>query len=295
MVLRTTSHGFCQATGYQYRDAEMGCEDLRVRIIQRFIFASPMRRASSYFRLLYCTQGAFTLIKAPRMMPQRVYSGGRFAAALTEVVQQSAWAQHVAASTKYRTCPPNGCRRRKAVIVGLTAFSACRKRVQRAATKMIADLQSMGYGARLVALGRFPPEYCQLRGDLTVTFALLEQGLANRFFAVDPADTRRRHVAAWNNLPPTVAHAISNIQFKARLDAFMRIIALTSLLFCAENVKNSATPFFVGAFQVGRRKLYDANGTLAFEVDGLASLTCVRPAGSPRENELSRKISALLI
>ncbi|GAA48091.1 hypothetical protein CLF_101164, partial [Clonorchis sinensis] len=32
-----------------------------------------------------------------------------------------------------------------------------------------------------------------LRGDLILTYALFEQGLANRFFTVDPANTRRGH------------------------------------------------------------------------------------------------------
>ncbi|GAA57636.1 hypothetical protein CLF_113003 [Clonorchis sinensis] len=36
-------------------------------------------------------------------------------------------------------------------------------------------------------------EYRRLRGDLILTYALFEQGLANRFFTVDPANTRRGH------------------------------------------------------------------------------------------------------
>ncbi|GAA48193.1 hypothetical protein CLF_101297 [Clonorchis sinensis] len=39
----------------------------------------------------------------------------------------------------------------------------------------------------------FPLEYRRLRGDLILTYALFEQGLANRFFTVDPANTRRGH------------------------------------------------------------------------------------------------------
>ncbi|GAA32189.2 hypothetical protein CLF_113227, partial [Clonorchis sinensis] len=35
--------------------------------------------------------------------------------------------------------------------------------------------------------------YRRLRGDLILTYALFEQGLANRFFTVDPANTRRGH------------------------------------------------------------------------------------------------------
>ncbi|GAA47316.1 arginyl-tRNA synthetase [Clonorchis sinensis] len=46
---------------------------------------------------------------------------------------------------------------------------------------------------RLVVLDLFPLEYRRLRGDLILTYALFEQGLANRFFTVDPANTRRGH------------------------------------------------------------------------------------------------------
>ncbi|GAA51633.1 pol-related protein [Clonorchis sinensis] len=68
------------------------------------------------------------------------------------------------------------------------------ERVQRAATKMVAGLKSMDYETRLVVLDLFPLEYRRLRGDLILTYALFEQGLANRFFTVDPANTRRGHV-----------------------------------------------------------------------------------------------------
>ncbi|GAA53227.1 hypothetical protein CLF_109804 [Clonorchis sinensis] len=99
------------------------------------------------------------------------------------------------------------------------------ERVQRAATKMVAGLKSMDYETRHVVLDLFPLEYRRLRGDLILTYALFEQGLANRFFTVDPANTRRGHgkkifklrahtfvsqtvfsfrvVAAWNNLYET--------------------------------------------------------------------------------------------
>ncbi|GAA55943.1 pol-related protein [Clonorchis sinensis] len=67
------------------------------------------------------------------------------------------------------------------------------ERVQRAATKLVAGLKSMDYETRLVVLDLFPLEYRRLRGDLIHTYALFEQGLANRFFTVDPANTRRGH------------------------------------------------------------------------------------------------------
>ncbi|GAA49825.1 hypothetical protein CLF_103646 [Clonorchis sinensis] len=67
------------------------------------------------------------------------------------------------------------------------------ERVQRAATKMVAGLKSMDHETRLVVLDLFPLEYRHLRGDLILTYALFEQGLANRFFTVDPANTRRGH------------------------------------------------------------------------------------------------------
>ncbi|GAA49072.1 hypothetical protein CLF_102449, partial [Clonorchis sinensis] len=68
------------------------------------------------------------------------------------------------------------------------------ERVQRAATKMVAGLKSMDYETRLVVLDLFPLEYRRLRMDLILTYALFEQGLADRFFTVHPANTRRGHV-----------------------------------------------------------------------------------------------------
>ncbi|GAA56201.1 hypothetical protein CLF_110262 [Clonorchis sinensis] len=67
------------------------------------------------------------------------------------------------------------------------------ERVQQAATKMVAGLKSMDYETRLVVLDLFPLECRRLRGDIILTYALFEQGLANRFFTVDPANTRRGH------------------------------------------------------------------------------------------------------
>ncbi|GAA55038.1 pol-related protein [Clonorchis sinensis] len=63
------------------------------------------------------------------------------------------------------------------------------ERVQRAATKIVAGLKSVDYKARLAVLDLFPLEYFRLRGDLILTYALFERGLANRFFTVDPANT----------------------------------------------------------------------------------------------------------
>ncbi|GAA50905.1 hypothetical protein CLF_105204 [Clonorchis sinensis] len=58
---------------------------------------------------------------------------------------------------------------------------------------MVAGLKSMDYETRLAVLDLFPLEYRRLRGDLILTYALFVQGWANRFFAVDPANTRRGH------------------------------------------------------------------------------------------------------
>ncbi|GAA50048.1 RNA-binding protein Musashi, partial [Clonorchis sinensis] len=65
------------------------------------------------------------------------------------------------------------------------------ERVQRAATKMVAGLESVDYETRLAVLNLLPLVYCRLRGDVILTYTRFEQGLANRFFAVGPANTRR--------------------------------------------------------------------------------------------------------
>ncbi|GAA52903.1 hypothetical protein CLF_109069 [Clonorchis sinensis] len=80
------------------------------------------------------------------------------------------------------------------------------ERVQRAATKMVAGLKSMDYETRLVVLDLFPLEYLRLRGDLILTYALFEQGLTNRFFTVDPANTRRGHAFKYSNNDQSVFH-----------------------------------------------------------------------------------------
>ncbi|GAA55783.1 hypothetical protein CLF_108990 [Clonorchis sinensis] len=58
---------------------------------------------------------------------------------------------------------------------------------------MVAGLKSMDYETPLAVLDLFPLEYRRLRGDLILTYALFEKGLANRFFAIGPANTRRGH------------------------------------------------------------------------------------------------------
>ncbi|KER21408.1 hypothetical protein T265_10253 [Opisthorchis viverrini] len=62
---------------------------------------------------------------------------------------------------------------------------------QRAVTRMVAGLKSMDYETRLAMLDLFHLEYRRLRKDLILTHALFEQSLANRFFTVDAANTRR--------------------------------------------------------------------------------------------------------
>ncbi|GAA50362.1 hypothetical protein CLF_104422 [Clonorchis sinensis] len=78
-------------------------------------------------------------------------------------------------------------------------YSGCTKdvilieRVQRTATKIVAGLKCTDYETRLVVLGLFPLKCRCLRWGLILTYALFEQGLANRIFTVDPANTRRGH------------------------------------------------------------------------------------------------------
>ncbi|GAA53682.1 hypothetical protein CLF_110774 [Clonorchis sinensis] len=62
--------------------------------------------------------------------------------------------------------------------------------VQRSAMKMVADPKSVDYETCVAVLDFFLLEYRRLRGDLVLTYALFEQGLANRFFTVDPTNTQ---------------------------------------------------------------------------------------------------------
>ncbi|GAA56116.1 hypothetical protein CLF_110007 [Clonorchis sinensis] len=117
----------------------------------------------------------FNAPKAPRTELQCVGSSEPFTAALTEVVQQSAWTQHVVAPTRYRAG-------QQPSLLDLVITNE----------RHFVD-QSMDYETRLAVLDLFPLEYRRLRGDLTLTYALFEQGLANRSFTVDPANTRRGH------------------------------------------------------------------------------------------------------
>ncbi|GAA55343.1 pol-related protein [Clonorchis sinensis] len=118
------------------------------------------------------------------------------------------------------------------------------ERVQRAATKMVAGLKSMDYETRLVVLDLFPLEYRRLRGDLILTYALFEQGLANRFFTVDPT-----HGGDTNSVQNTIRHF------------FTRVLALANILPRAENLKSSATLFFHLCLSGERQLLNDKNQT----------------------------------
>ncbi|GAA51917.1 hypothetical protein CLF_107012 [Clonorchis sinensis] len=105
------------------------------------------------------------------------------------------------------------------------------ERVQRAATKMVAGLKSMDYETRLVVLDLFPLEYRRLRGDLILTYALFEQGLANRFFTVDPANTRRgygerqllndKNKTDPGNLGKSLAPVYQSVKIRAILAKFL--------------------------------------------------------------------------
>ncbi|GAA57115.1 hypothetical protein CLF_112200, partial [Clonorchis sinensis] len=68
----------------------------------QFLIRTLGQLSSSYHFTHLLLVGDFNAPKAPWMELQSVGSSGPFAAALTEVVQQSAWTQHVVAPTRYR-------------------------------------------------------------------------------------------------------------------------------------------------------------------------------------------------
>ncbi|KER24458.1 hypothetical protein T265_07885 [Opisthorchis viverrini] len=252
----------------------------------QFLIQTFERLSSNYHFTHLLLVGDFNAPKASWIELQRVESGGRFSATLFEVVQQSAWTQHVVAPTRYRAgqlpslldliitnerqfvdqdsantfimhCekgPENIMRidakkdlgvwvssnlsfslhheksaqmafailrmiRRtfsritrmdfqilygayvrplveyanQVVYSGRTKDVTLTERVQRAATRMVAGLKSVDSGTRLAMIDLFPLECRRLRRDLILIYALFEQSLANRFFTVDPAKTRRGH------------------------------------------------------------------------------------------------------
>ncbi|GAA51912.1 hypothetical protein CLF_107005, partial [Clonorchis sinensis] len=67
-----------------------------------FLIRTPEQLSSSYHFTHLLLVGDFNAPKAPWTDLQCVVSSGPFVAALTEVVQQSAWTQHVVAPTRYR-------------------------------------------------------------------------------------------------------------------------------------------------------------------------------------------------
>ncbi|GAA52191.1 hypothetical protein CLF_107490 [Clonorchis sinensis] len=77
------------------------------------------------------------------------------------------------------------------VYSGRTNYVILIELVQRAARKLVAGLKSVDYKTHFAVLDLFPLGYRPLRGDLILTYSLFEQGLANRFFTVDPANTLR--------------------------------------------------------------------------------------------------------
>ncbi|GAA55708.1 hypothetical protein CLF_108763 [Clonorchis sinensis] len=100
------------------------------------------------------------------------------------------------------------------------------ERVQRAATKIVVGLKSVDYEMRLAVLDFFPLEYRRLRGDLILTYALFEQGLANRFFTVDPANTRRGHEPR-----STCLYCLPTSEFNILLDCPIAITEQTQVKF----------------------------------------------------------------
>ncbi|GAA48107.1 hypothetical protein CLF_101184 [Clonorchis sinensis] len=190
-----------------------------------FLIRTLGQLSSSYHFTHLLLVGDFNAPKAPWTELQCVGSSGPFTAALTEVVQQSAWTQHVVAPTRYRAGQQPSLldlvitnerhfvdqksaekafdvlrmiRRTFARITrmdfqilygayvrplleyanpvvysGRTKHVTLIQRVQRAATKMVAGLKSVGYETRLAVLDFLPLEYRRLRGDLILTYALV--------------------------------------------------------------------------------------------------------------------------
>ncbi|GAA49534.1 hypothetical protein CLF_103195 [Clonorchis sinensis] len=78
---------------------------------------------------------------------------------------------------------------------GRTKDEALIERVQRADTKIVASLNSVDHKTPVAVPDLFTLEYRRLREDLILSCALFERGLADRFFTVDPANTRCGHVS----------------------------------------------------------------------------------------------------
>ncbi|KER23973.1 hypothetical protein T265_08269 [Opisthorchis viverrini] len=119
-------------------------------------------------------QNAFTILRMMRRKFSRI----------TRVDFQTLYGAYVRPLLEYAN---------QVVYSGRTKDVTLIERVQRAATRMVAGLKSVDYETRLAMLDLFPLEYRRLRGDLILTYALFEQSLANRFFTVDPKNTRRGH------------------------------------------------------------------------------------------------------
>jgi ribonuclease P/MRP protein subunit RPP40 len=130
------------------------------------------------------------------------------------------------------------------VYSGLKRDSKLTERVQRAATKMVAGLQSVEYETRLEILDLFPMDYRRLRGDLIITYNLFNLDIVSHFFTPDSQNARRGHekklfkaraytsvrqqffsirvVSAWNSLPSSIVNATSLNKFKTLLDIYFR-------------------------------------------------------------------------
>ncbi|GAA47590.1 hypothetical protein CLF_100556 [Clonorchis sinensis] len=106
----TTSAPFCDALWLQV--PLRGSDSLLLGVVYRgpssppeddhFLIRTPGQLSSSYHFTHLLLVGDFNAPKTPWTELQRVGSSSPFTAALTEVVQQSAWTQHVVAPTRYR-------------------------------------------------------------------------------------------------------------------------------------------------------------------------------------------------